>query len=86
VVKSFVRNKEIVDFPGQWRQLCEVVGFVTLHEHHALLVRHTGTSMTLEGGTVEHKTESKSFFRRLAEKNGSPRIDFEVVLCMEKPA
>jgi len=86
VVKSFVRNKEIVDFPGQWRKLCEVVGFVTLHEHHALLVRHTGTSMTLEGGTVEHKTESKSFFRRLAEKNGSPRIDFEVILCMEKPA
>lgn len=86
VLKAFVRNKEIVDFPDQWRQLCEVVGFVSLHEHHALLVRHTGTSLTLEEGKVEHKTESKSFFRRLAEKNGSPRIDYEVVLCQERPA
>ena len=23
--------------------------------------------------------------RRLAEKKGSPRIDWEIVLCMEKP-
>jgi hypothetical protein len=84
VVKAFVKNKQIVDFPGQWRQLCEAAGFETLHEHHAMLVRHKGTSLTLEGEQVEHVTESKSFFRRLAEKKGSPRIDYEVVLCMVK--
>jgi hypothetical protein len=86
VVKGFVKNKAYVDFPDQWRQLCEAVGFVTLHEHRASLVHRKGSSMTLEGGTVEHKTESKSFFRRLAEKKGSPRIDYETVWCMVKPA
>lgn len=84
VVKDYVKNKKIVPFCDQWRQLCEAVGFVTLHEHHAMLVHHKGTQHTLDGGVVEKKTESKSFFRRLAEKNGSPRIDYEVVFCMVK--
>ena len=85
VCKDFVRNKERVPFSDQWRQLCEAVGFVTLHEHHAMLVRSKGTSMTLDGETVKHETSSKSFFRRLAENKGSPKIDWEVVWCMEKP-
>ena len=84
VVKSFVRNKAIVDFPDQWRELCESVGFVTLHEHHAMLVDDKGTQMAHDGNHKEYKTERKSFFRRLAEKKGSPRIDYETVLCMVK--
>lgn len=78
VVKDYVKGGKIVPFVDQWRQLCEAVGFETLHEHHAMLV-HSRQSK-LEGG--EHVRESKSFFRRLAEKKGSPRIDYEVVLCM----
>lgn len=31
------------------------------------------------------RRERKSFFRRLAEKKGSPRIDWEVVWFMRKP-
>lgn len=85
VVKGYVKNKKLVDFPGQWRSLCEAVGFVTLHEHHAMLVKHNGTSLTLDGEKIEHITESKSFFRRLAEKKGSPKIDYETVYCMVKP-
>lgn len=81
VVKNYVKKKEMVPFSDQWRQLCEAVGFETLHEHRALLVH--ATSLTLDGKEV-HK-ESKSFFRRLAEKKGSPRIDFETVWCMVKP-
>jgi len=37
---------------------------------------------------ARHKTgriERKSFFRRLAEQKGSPRIDWESVLCFERP-
>lgn len=67
VVKGFVKDKAVVDFPGQWRLLCESVGFITLHEHHAMLTNHKGTSHTLEGGEVHHKTEAKSFFRRNGE-------------------
>lgn len=85
VVKGFVKNKEYVDFPDQWRRLCEAVGFVTVHEHRAMLVHSKGKSINFEGETVEHKTESKSFFRRLAEKKGSPRVDWETVWCMVKP-
>ena len=84
VTKAFVRNGERVDFPGQWRQLCEAVGFVTLHEHHAMLREDRGTQL----GFFEDDhlvTERKSFFRRLAESKGSPRIDWETVWCMEKP-
>ena len=85
VVKDYVQAKQIVPFSDQWRQLCEAVGFETLHEHRAMLVHHKGRQGLLEGGTKEIKTESKSFFRRLAEKKGSPRIDWEVVWCMRKP-
>lgn len=85
VVKGFVKNRQLVDFPGQWQQVCEAAGFMTVHEHHAMLIKHNGTSHTLEGGTVDHIKESKSFFRRLAENKGAPRIDFETVLCMVKP-
>jgi len=83
VVKAFVRDKKIVDFPGQWAQLCEAVGFKLLHHHRASLVEYSGT----QGGFHEDKeirVERKSFFRRLAESKGSPRIDHESVLCFER--
>lgn len=85
VVKDYVKAKQVVPFADRWRQLCEAVGFETLHEHRAMLVHHKGKQGMLEGGVHEVKTESKSFFRRLAEKKGSPRIDWEVVWCMRKP-
>ena len=47
VVKAYCRDGHIVDFPGDWRRLCENVGFQTLHEHHALLVEHHGTQRQL---------------------------------------
>lgn len=83
VVKAFVRDKKIVDFPGQWAHLCEAVGFRLLHYHRASLVEHSGT----QGGfdrDKEIRVERKSFFRRLAEAKGSPRIDHESVLCFQK--
>lgn len=86
VVKDYVKAKKIVPFANQWRGLCEAAGFITVHEHRAMLVHHKGNQGMLDGGVHEVKTESKSFFRRLAEKKGSPRIDWEVVLCMVKVA
>ena len=83
VVKSFVRKGKIVDFPGDWQRLCESVGFKTVCIHHAMLVKET-SHKTLFGHTETKRKERKSFFRRLAESKGSPRIDFEVVLCMNK--
>lgn len=82
VVKSFVRKGAIVDFPGDWRRLCEAQGFTTVCEHHVMLVKETRHNGLFEE-IVETK-ERKSFFRRLAEKKGSPKIDYEVVLCTKK--
>lgn len=86
VVKSFVRDKKIVDFPAQWAQLCEAVGFRLLHDHHALLTEEHGTQTTFHGEDKTLTIARKSFFRRLAESKGSPRIDYENVLCFERPA
>jgi len=86
VVKAYCRDGAIVDFPGQWRTLCESLGLVTLHEHHALLVEDHGTQGGLFGTDTTHRTEHKSFFRRLHEKKRPDlAIDYEVVLCMQKP-
>lgn len=84
VVKAFVRDRQIVDFPGDWRKLCEAIGFETFTEAHAMLV-HEEVRSHLFDGEVTKRRERKSFFRRLAEKKGSPPIDFEVVYFMRKP-
>jgi hypothetical protein len=60
------------------------VGFVTLHEHRALLVEETEHD-TLFNGKETRKTERKSFFRRLHEaKSPQTAINWETVLCMVK--
>ena len=85
VVKGFIRKRAYVDFPDQWRRLCESVGFLTLHLHRAWLVERGNTQPNMLGEpTIDYTRERKSFFRRLAEKKGSPRIDYEVVLCIER--
>lgn len=84
VTKMFVRKGQIVDFPGDWRKLCEHVGFELIQEVHASLVCEETRSHLFDGERTTRR-ERKSFFRRLAEKKGSPRIDFETVLFMRKP-
>jgi hypothetical protein len=84
VCKDFVRNKQIVPFCEQWAQLCESVGFRLLHVHRCWLVEHKDAQRRFDGGVDSNDVERKSFFRRLAEKKGSPRIDFETVMCFER--
>jgi DNA modification methylase len=79
ITKAFVRDKKLVDFPGDWRKLCESVGFVTQEEIRAVFT----AERTVKGQKV--KLERKSFFRRLAEKKGAPPIDWETVWIMQKP-
>ena len=83
VCKDFVRKGQRVTFSDDWQKLCEAVGFKTLHRHRAMLVKED-VKDDLFGGQIVKKTERKSFFRRLAEANGSPKIDWEDVICMEK--
>ena len=85
VCKDFVRHKARVPFSEQWVQLCEAVGFRLIEWHRASLVIDNGTQLGIFGDDVDLIKERKSFFRRLAEKKGSPRIDHEDVLCLQKP-
>jgi methylase of polypeptide subunit release factors len=84
VVKSYVKAGKIVPLPEQTWELLRHVGFEPVERVRAMLVKedsHPG----LFNGPVVKKTERKSFFRRLAEKKGSPAIDFEEVLFLRKP-
>jgi DNA modification methylase len=84
VTKNYINNKQIVPFSDRWATLCESVGFKIVCWHQASLIQDHGTKGNLFGEDEKIITERKSFFRRLAEKKGSPRIDFEDVICMVK--
>lgn len=83
VVKNYVKDKKIVPLCDQTLRLLTALGFEPVERIHAMLVKHS----TREGlfHTETKTTERKSFFRRLAEKKGSPRIDWEEVLVVRKP-
>jgi hypothetical protein len=83
IVKSYVKNKKVVPFPEQWAALLAECGFVVERVARAWLVQEAREPGLFEAEVVTRK-ERKSFFRRLAEKKGSPRIDYEVVLFARK--
>ena len=86
VCQDFVRKGQRVPFSDQWEQLCAAVGFEPVERIAAMLVEEHGTQLDIFGNGHARRTERKSFFRRLAEKKGSPRIDHEDVIIMRKPA
>jgi hypothetical protein len=85
VTKDFVRKGQRVPFSDQWEALCVAVGFVPVERIAAMLVEEHGDQLDIFGGVTARRKERKSFFRRLAEKKGSPRIDHEDVIIMRKP-
>jgi hypothetical protein len=80
VTKDFVKDGQRVPFSDQWIQLCEACGFELVTHARAWLVEEQGSQYNLDGDLVAKRVERKSFFRRLAERKGSPRIDWEDVL------
>ena len=83
VVKSYVKNKAIVPLPDDTLKLLEHIGFQPVERIHAMLTK-TEKSPCLFGGELEKTTKRVSFFRRLAEAKGSPKIDWEEVLFVRK--
>lgn len=79
VVKDYVSKKKRVPLCDQTMELLTRLGFDVFERTRAWLVEHD-EQPSLFGGTVVKTKERKSFFRRLAEKKGSPRIDFEEVI------
>lgn len=83
VLKDYVCKKKRVPLVDDSLKLLVSLGFEPLERIHAMLVKES-TENTLFEGEVTHTKERKSFFRRLAEKKGSPRIDWEEVLFVAK--
>jgi hypothetical protein len=82
VVKDFVRNKERVPLCDNTVKLLEHLGFKVKYRVRAWLVEDQGVPDMFHGKTK--LKERKSFFRRLAESKGSPRIDWEEVIFCQK--
>uniref|UniRef100_A0A6M3JQE2 Putative methyltransferase n=1 Tax=viral metagenome TaxID=1070528 RepID=A0A6M3JQE2_9ZZZZ len=82
VVKSYIKAGRRVPLPMQMLKLLIHLGFVPLERIKAMLVEETVTQGLF--GDIVKKKERKSFFRRLAEKRGSPEINFEEVLVCKK--
>lgn len=78
VVKGYVKKGAYVDLPNQTATLLDALGFVVFRRVKAMLVHEEVYDGLFE--QVKKRKERKSFFRRLAEKKGSPPIDFEAVL------
>ena len=85
VCKDYIKGGRRIPFSQRWATLCESVGFELIHWHKASLIKEFGTQITTMNGDEKIRSEKKSFFRRLAEKKGSPRIDEEDILCLIKP-
>lgn len=84
VVKDYVSKRKRVPLCDDTLKLLVHCGFKPLERIHAMLTQ-SRVEQDLLLGTVTVKKERKSFFRRLAEKKGSPAIDYEVVLFCKKP-
>lgn len=84
VVKDYCKDRKIVPLCDDTARLLKHIGFRIVERAHAMLVNET-TEADLFAGSVTTRRERKSFFRRLYEKGGGPRIDFEQVLFAKKP-
>jgi hypothetical protein len=79
VVKDYISKGQRVPLCDDTCRLLESLGFEVFERTRAWLVKsesHPG----LFGEEVKKTKSRKSFFRRLAEKNGSPEINWEEVI------
>jgi DNA modification methylase len=80
VCKDYIKKGQRIPFSNNWQALCESVGFKLVCRHKASLV--SGNQKQWDGSIK--KKETKSFFRRLQENRGLPKIDWEDVICMRR--
>jgi len=85
IVKSFIKNKKLVNLPDMTLKLLEHLGFETLWYIRAWQVRKGLPRTKLDGEITQKIKIDKGFFRQLYEtKYPDNRIDYEVVLIMQK--
>lgn len=85
VCKDFIRKGERVPFSADWQKLCIACGFTPVEWIKASLIKETKHPSLFGDEDIITRTERKGFFRRLAEKKGSPKIDEEDIIIVRKP-
>jgi len=92
-VKDYLKNKEVFPFSDKWVEMNESVGFKVVCWHQATLLKvgqdlilGSKNADTFKDGdkVVQDITDRKGFFRRIQERKGFPKIDWENVICMVK--
>lgn len=84
VLKDYVKAKKRVLLCDDTCRLLEHIGFVVIERIHAMLVKEQ-TEAGLDGTDIVTSKSRKSFFRRMAEQKGSPKIDYEEVIVCRRP-
>ncbi len=78
-VKAFVRNKKVIDFPGDWANILEKSGFHVFLEARASNVKETREPGLFEPEVVTRK-DSKTMWKRIHDaKNPDLAVNYEVV-------
>lgn len=85
VVKDYLKDKKVVPFCEQWRLMCETTGFETVCQHRAMQVEVYNSQPDMFGNVTQKVIQRKGFFRLQLERKGLPPIDWEMVICMQKP-
>ena len=84
VVKGFIRKKVYVDLPQMTLDLLLHLGYEPVLWVDAMVIARDSQASMLDE-VPEYRKKRVSFFRRLAEKNGAPEINSEVVLVVRRP-
>ncbi len=83
VLKDYVKKGNRVPLCDDTCRLIEHCGFEVIERIHAMLTSSTTHGDLFNGHTVTTKSR-KSFFRRLAERKGSPEINYEEVIIARR--
>lgn len=86
VVKRYVRQKRMVEFPTEWADFYTKMGFEPVAWRKAWQLEPNGKQYSLFGGVKENKKDHRSFFRsRHARMFPSLAIDWEDVIVFRNP-
>jgi hypothetical protein len=85
VLKAYVKDKKIENFPEKWARLCEASGFNVIHWHRSWLTEERGTQYDMEGNKNTKVVKHYSFFKNIhVQKYPELEVAYEVVICTEK--
>lgn len=85
VTKDFVNGGKVVPFTDAWIQVCRRHGFVLDRIGRVPFVTVNGVQLGLDGSSTSVGKDTRSFYRRILENDGTPVIEHEDVVFMFRP-